>query len=102
MTALSCTGKLAGALGVDLLAGPQDDPASVPPVNPARWYAQAFRALCVTDIRDYRAGVKGESETFLLVSRAVAKARRGVPWWRRWLIEQRILWELDYFRQTES
>lgn len=67
----------------------------------ARWYAQAFRALCVTDIREYEAGATGETETFLIVSRAVARARRSVPWWRRWLIEQHILWELDYFRRVE-
>jgi hypothetical protein len=68
----------------------------------AERYAEAFRALCRNSIAEYAAGVIGETDEYLRVNRAMASARaeRGVPWWRRWLIERRILRELDYWKHT--
>jgi hypothetical protein len=67
--------------------------------TPAQRYARARRALCLNSIADYAAGVVWETDEFLRFNRAVAEAERGVPWWRRWWIDRRILRELDYWNR---
>lgn len=66
----------------------------------AERYEQAFRALCQNAIDEYAADVTEETDEYLRVNRAVGPARRGVPWWRRWLIDRRVIRELDYWALT--
>jgi hypothetical protein len=65
-------------------------------------YAEAFRAMCLNGIDEYAAGITDETGEYLRLNRAMGEAREqlGVPWWRRWLIERRILRELDYWNRT--
>lgn len=62
-------------------------------------YEQAFRALCENSIEEYAARVTEETPGFLRANRAVHEAERGVSWWRRWLIDRRVLRELDYWKR---
>lgn len=71
----------------------------MPARTAARRYEEARRALCHNGIREYAAGVTHETDEFLLLNRAVARAERGVSWWRRALIDRRVLRELDYFKR---
>jgi len=62
-------------------------------------YTKARRALDVNAIEEYEAGIDWETPEFLRLNREVAGAERGVSWWRRWLIDRRILRELDYWNR---
>jgi hypothetical protein len=65
-------------------------------------YTAARRALNENSIDEYRAGVTWETRAFLLLNREVAEAERDVSWWRRWLIDRRILRELDYWNRMRG
>jgi hypothetical protein len=65
-------------------------------------YMKARRALDENAIRDYHAGIDWETPEFLRLNRAVFEAGRGVPWWRRWLIDRRVERELDYWNRMGS
>lgn len=65
----------------------------------AERYAAARRALCESNIADVAAGIDEETPEFLRLNHEVIVAERGVPWWRRELIDLRILRELDYWRR---
>jgi hypothetical protein len=67
--------------------------------SPALRYAQARRALCLNSIEDYAAGINYETARFRELNRDVWEAEPGVPRWRRWLIDRRILRELDYWNR---
>lgn len=66
----------------------------------AERYEQAFRALCQNAIDEYAAGIDYETDEYLRVNRAIPEARRGVPQWRRILIDRRVIGELDYWALT--
>ncbi len=68
----------------------------------AERYAKARRALDTNAIEDYAAGIDYETPEFLRLNRAVFDAERGVPWWRRALIDRRILRELDYWNRMRG
>jgi hypothetical protein len=61
-------------------------------------YAQARRELAEHSIAAHEAGTRGEAPGAL--NDAVIEARRGVPRWRRMLIDRRVLRELDYWNRT--
>lgn len=65
-------------------------------------YAAARRALDVNAIDDYAAGIRGETPEFLRLNHAVAEAERGVSWWRRALIDRRVLRELNYWERMRD
>lgn len=65
-------------------------------------YAAARRALDLNSIAEYEACVQDETPEFLRLNRAVIAAERGVPWWRRWLIDRRILRDLRYWERVPS
>jgi hypothetical protein len=60
-------------------------------------YAAARRALSEHAIASYAAGICYETPEFLRLNQAVIDAERGVPWWRIWLIDRRVLRELNYW-----
>jgi hypothetical protein len=60
-------------------------------------YAQARRALNESGLEEHAAGIDWETPEFLRLNHAVIEAERDVPWWQRWLIDRRILHELDYW-----
>jgi hypothetical protein len=62
-------------------------------------YAAARRALDVNAIEEYAAGIRHETPEFLRLNRAVAEAEHGGSWWRRALIDRRILRELNYWER---
>jgi hypothetical protein len=63
-------------------------------------YAAAFRAQCENDIADVAAGINYETPEFARRNRACFEAEQSVPRWLRWLIDRRILRELDYWNRT--
>ncbi len=65
-------------------------------------YTQARRALDLNSITDYDAGINEETPEFLRLNREVIEAERGVSWWRRALIDRRILRELDYWARMDE
>jgi hypothetical protein len=65
-------------------------------------YTNARRALCENSIADYTAGIGYETPEFLRLNRAVSEAEAAVPWWRRWLIDRRILRELGYWERMRE
>ena len=65
-------------------------------------YTAARRALDENALADHAAGIAWETDEFLRLNRAVADAERGVPWWRRWAIDRRILRELDYWNRMRG
>ena len=66
----------------------------------AERYEQAFRALCQNSIEEYAAGIHYETDEYLRVNDAIYEAERGVPWWRRILIDRRVIRKLDYWNHT--
>lgn len=70
------------------------------PDSPIERYRRAFRALCENSIAEYAAGTIGETPEYLAANDEVAEAKRYVPWWRRALIDRRIIRELDYWTRT--
>jgi hypothetical protein len=62
-------------------------------------YAAARRALDVNAIEEYEARIDRETPEFRRLNRAVAEAERHVSWWRRALIDRRILRELNYWER---
>jgi hypothetical protein len=75
-------------------------PATRPTRKAAAGYEEAFRALCQNAIDEYAAGIDAETDEYLRVNLAIPGARRGVPHWRRWLIDRRVISELDYWART--
>lgn len=69
-------------------------------MSAAERYEQRFRALCQNYIDEYAAGIDYETDEYLRVNRAIPEARRGVSWWRRILIDRRVIRELDYWART--
>ena len=65
-------------------------------------YTAARRALDLNSIEEYGAGVLDETPEFLELNREVCAAEAGVPWWRRALIDRRILRELDYWARMDE
>lgn len=65
-------------------------------------YAEARRALDENSIAEYMAGIDYETGTFRRLNRDVWEAEPGVPWWHRWLIDHRILRELDYWQRMRG
>jgi len=65
-------------------------------------YAAASRALDLNSITEYAAGILDETPEFLELNQEVADAEAGVPWWRRALIDRRILRELDYWARMDE
>lgn len=63
-------------------------------------YERAFRALCQNAIDEYAAGIETETSEYNRVNSAAADAKYGVPRWRRWLINRRVIRELDYWVRT--
>jgi hypothetical protein len=66
----------------------------------AERYGQAFRALCQNAIDEYAAMLDTETDEYLRVNLAVIDAEHGVSWVRRWLIDRRVIRELDYWART--
>jgi hypothetical protein len=65
-------------------------------------YAKARRALDANSITEYGAGICDETPEFLELNQEVADAEAGVPWWRRALIDRRVLRELDYWAAMDE
>lgn len=65
-------------------------------------YARASRALAVNSIEDYAAGIDYETPEFLRLNHGVIEAEREISWWRRALIDRRILRELDYWNRMRE
>ena len=65
-------------------------------------YTAARRALDLNSIEEYAAGILDETPEFLELNQEVADAEAGVPWWRRALIDRRILRELDYWARMDE
>lgn len=65
-------------------------------------YTAASRALDLNSITEYAAGITDETPEFLELNQEVADAEAGVPWWRRALIDRRILRELDYWARMDE
>jgi hypothetical protein len=63
-------------------------------------YTAAERAQCENAIRDYAAGIDYETPEYHRINDETAAAARDVPWWRRALIDRRIIRELDYWNRT--
>jgi hypothetical protein len=56
--------------------------------------------MCELSMKEYAAGVIGETTESGPLNDAVIDAERGVPAWRRWLVQRRIVRELDYWNHT--
>lgn len=69
------------------------------PVNSAKTYEQARRALDQNALDEHADGVTGETPEFLRLNAEVARLEKTVSWWRRWLIDRRVLRELDYWER---
>lgn len=65
-------------------------------------YARTHRALDENSIREYAAGVEGETAEFLRLNDEAYEAARGVPQWLQWLIDRRITRELDYWPRMDA
>lgn len=68
----------------------------------AERYERARRALDENAIAEWEARVEDETPEYLRLNHEVAEAERGVVMWRRWLIDARILRELDYWKRMDG
>jgi hypothetical protein len=62
-------------------------------------YMTAHEALWRNSAAEHEAGIDYETPEYHRLNRDVWAAEDGVPWWRQWLIDRRILRELDYWRR---
>ncbi len=65
-------------------------------------YTRARRALAENSIEEYAAGVDRETPEFLRLNREVFAAEQEVGWWRRVLIDRRVLRDLRYWDRMEG
>lgn len=80
----------------------RDGNRAVTAVTAVAGYAQALRALCENSIEEYAAGVTGETAESTRLNSAVIDAKRGVPPVARWLVQRRVVRELDYWNRTDG